>query len=102
MTTLRINMTDQAGTNSKFELEDPLIGFDHWALLNPADSKVISSGGSIDDSGGNLTLKDTGATVAIFKGANWSSSVGETGDAECELCDTGCSPNQIWEVVGIE
>lgn len=100
MTTLNINMTDPDGTVSKFELEDPLIGFDSWKLLNPTESKIISSGGGVDDSGDDLTLKDTGNTVAKFKGAKWSSPVGATGDAECELCESGCSPDQTWEVVG--
>lgn len=100
MTKLRIDMANSDGTISKFELEDPLIGFDSWKLLNPAESKVISSGGGIDDSGGNLTLSDTGTTVVEFRGAKWSSPVGASGDAECEHCDTGCSPTQTWEVVG--
>lgn len=102
MTTLKIKLLDPDGTVSNFKIEDPLVGFDRWTLLNPASSKILSGGGGVDEHSDGLTLTDSGSIVVKLIGLDWNSLAGAAGSAECELCDTGCSPSQTWELVEVD
>jgi hypothetical protein len=105
-TVYHFELTENSGSGIINIAANDVDGFaNDWNEISPQSGLLITEAGSIKETTNGLECRGPGAgigvNVLILKGASWSTSTGQSGDAELFLYEN-TSPYYAWKLLSVK